>query len=139
MLSSDLLGSIALVRWSEVCERSTAQFVISESRRRLATLWSRQPVPCAAVSEKAMVLGVISDTHGLLRPAAVEPLIGCDRILHAGDVGAREILEELARIAVVTAVRGNMDTAPWARALPETEVVEAGACVHLYPARSQPP
>jgi hypothetical protein len=74
-----------------------------------------------------MVFGVISDTHGLLRPAAVSALIGCDRILHAGDVGAREILDELAQIAVVTAVRGNVDTAPWARALPETEVVAAGA------------
>lgn len=78
------------------------------------------------MTEKAVVLGVISDTHGLLRPAAVSALIGCDRILHAGDVGAPEILDELRQIAPVTAVRGNVDTEPWARALPETEVVVAG-------------
>src|ERR1700737_2776484 len=71
-------------------------------------------------------LGVISDTHGLLRPEAVEALRGSDRILHAGDIGAPEILEALAMIAPVTAVRGNVDTASWARSLPETEIVEAG-------------
>jgi len=71
-----------------------------------------------------MLLGVISDTHGLLRPEALDALAGVDRILHAGDVGAREVLEELARIAPVTAIRGNVDYEPWARELPETEVVE---------------
>jgi putative phosphoesterase len=76
--------------------------------------------------EKPVALGVISDTHGLLRPEAVEALCGSDLILHAGDVGAPEILEALAQVAPVTAIRGNVDTAPWARALPETEVVEAG-------------
>ncbi len=75
---------------------------------------------------KRITLGVISDTHGLLRPEAVEALRGSERILHAGDVGAPEILEALAQIAPVTAIRGNVDTAPWARALPESEVVEAG-------------
>lgn len=69
---------------------------------------------------------MISDTHGLLRPEAVEALKGSDRIIHAGDVGAPEILEKLAAIAPVEAVRGNIDKAPWARKLPETEVVEAG-------------
>jgi uncharacterized protein len=76
-------------------------------------------------------IGVISDTHGLLRPEAVEALRGSDRILHAGDIGAPEILEALAQIAPVTAVRGNVDTATWARSLPETEVVEAGG-VSIY-------
>lgn len=76
--------------------------------------------------EKPVTLGVISDTHGLLRPEALEALRGSDRILHAGDVGVPQILEALAQIAPVTAVRGNVDTEPWARALPETEVVEAG-------------
>jgi putative phosphoesterase len=66
-----------------------------------------------------------------LRPEAVEALRGSDRILHAGDVGAPEILEALAKIAPVTAVRGNVDTASWARALPETEVVETGG-VSIY-------
>jgi uncharacterized protein len=78
------------------------------------------------MAEKRIILGVISDTHGLLRPEAVEALRGSDRILHAGDVGAPKILEALAKIAPVTAVRGNVDTTSWACALPETEVVEAG-------------
>jgi uncharacterized protein len=73
-----------------------------------------------------MLVGVISDTHGLLRKDAVEALRGADRILHAGDVGNPEILDTLARIAPVTAIRGNIDTQPWARALPETEIVEIG-------------
>ena len=78
------------------------------------------------MTENHVTLGVISDTHGLLRPEAVETLRGSNRILHAGDIGAPEILEALAKIAPVTVVRGNVDTASWARALPETEVVEAG-------------
>jgi putative phosphoesterase len=81
------------------------------------------------MADKPITLGVISDTHGLLRPGAVEALRGSDRILHAGDVGAPEILEALAQISPVTAVRGNVDTAPWARALPQTEVVEAGGAL----------
>jgi len=76
-------------------------------------------------------LGVISDTHGLLRPAAVRALAGVDRIIHAGDVGEPEILEELAAIAPVTAVRGNVDRGPWADRLPRTAVVEAGG-VRIY-------
>jgi putative phosphoesterase len=83
------------------------------------------------MAEKRITLGVISDTHGLLRPEAVEALRGSDRILHAGDIGAPDILEALAKIAPVTAVRGNVDTAIWARALPETEIVEAGG-VSIY-------
>lgn len=72
----------------------------------------------------AILIGVISDTHGLLRPEALAALRGSDRIIHAGDVGAPEILETLAAIAPVTAVRGNVDTSAWARQLPETEVLE---------------
>jgi putative phosphoesterase len=83
------------------------------------------------MTKKPVILGVISDTHGLLRPEAVEALRGSDRILHAGDIGAPEILEALAKIAPVTAVRGNVDTATWARSLPETDVVEAGG-VSIY-------
>ena len=77
-------------------------------------------------------LGVISDTHGLLRPEALDALSGVDRVLHAGDVGAPEILEKLALIAPVTAIRGNVDCEPWARELQDTEVVEAeGAAIYL--------
>src|SRR6202158_1873759 len=83
------------------------------------------------MTEKRITLGVISDTHGLLRPEAVKALHGSDRILHAGDIGAPEILQALAQIAPVTAIRGNVDTASWARALPQTEVVEAGG-VSIY-------
>ncbi len=72
-------------------------------------------------------IGLISDTHGLLRQEAVQALRGSELIIHAGDVGKPEILEELRKIAPVVAVRGNVDTEPWARALPETAVVEAGA------------
>ena len=71
-------------------------------------------------------IGIISDTHGLLRPEALQALEGSALIIHAGDVGPPEILEALGRIAPVFAVRGNVDNAPWARTLPVTEVVEAG-------------
>jgi hypothetical protein len=76
-------------------------------------------------------VGVISDTHGLVRPQALAALAGVDAIIHAGDVGAPEVLEALRRIAPVTAVRGNNDRAPWADALPETAVLDVGAA-HLY-------
>lgn len=71
-----------------------------------------------------MNIGVISDTHGLLRPEAVEALRGSERIIHAGDVGDPEILDQLAEIAPVTAVRGNIDNGAWARKLPQTDVVD---------------
>jgi uncharacterized protein len=69
-------------------------------------------------------LGIVSDTHGLLRPEAVSALRGSDFIIHAGDVGNPAILDQLKSIAPVFAVRGNVDTEPWASALPLTEVVE---------------
>jgi uncharacterized protein len=88
--------------------------------------------------EDLAILGIISDTHGLLRPAAIEALRGCDRILHVGDVGAPEILDELAKIAPVTAIRGNVDIESWARALPPTEIVEAGGvCIYMLHDLSQ--
>jgi putative phosphoesterase len=68
-------------------------------------------------------LGVISDTHGLLRPEALEALRGCELIIHAGDVGDPRILEALRDLAPVHAVRGNIDTGAWARELPETAEV----------------
>jgi uncharacterized protein len=70
------------------------------------------------------VIGVISDTHGLLRAEAVEELRGVSRILHAGDVGTPEVLAALNEIAPLTAVRGNVDVGSWATRLPTTEVVE---------------
>jgi uncharacterized protein len=77
------------------------------------------------------IIGVISDTHGLLRPEALAALRGSDQIIHAGDVGAPEILDELAAIGPVTAIRGNIDNGAWARRLPETEVVEVGG-ISIY-------
>lgn len=76
-------------------------------------------------------LGLISDTHGLLRKEALDALRGSELILHAGDIGAPEILESLREIAPVVAVRGNNDEGAWAERLPLTEVVEAGG-VSIY-------
>ena len=76
-------------------------------------------------------IGVISDTHGLLRPQALEALRGSDYIIHAGDVGNSEILGELQRIAPVTAVRGNVDGGAWAKRIPLTDVLEVGG-VSIY-------
>jgi putative phosphoesterase len=71
-------------------------------------------------------IGVISDTHGLFRPEALDALRGSAYIIHAGDVGDPEILEQLSALAPVTAVRGNIDQDVWAQKLPETSVIEAG-------------
>ncbi len=70
------------------------------------------------------MIGVISDTHGLLRPEAVARLRGCALLLHAGDVGAPAVLDALRRIAPVVVVRGNVDRGEWAASLPEQEIVE---------------
>jgi putative phosphoesterase len=73
-----------------------------------------------------LIVGVLSDTHGLLRPEAVAALRGATHILHAGDIGTPEILEALRALAPVTAVRGNVDTGAWAWGLPETTEVRLG-------------
>ena len=75
-----------------------------------------------------MFIGSISDTHGLLRPEAIEALRGSDHIIHAGDVGDPGILDELREIAPVTAVRGNVDGGVWARNLPQTNVLQVEGC-----------
>src|SRR5580704_17471391 len=72
-------------------------------------------------------VGLVADTHGLLRPAARAFLVGCDYIVHGGDVGAAEILDELAAMAPLIAVRGNNDTQPWAAHLPATELIRVGS------------
>jgi putative phosphoesterase len=78
------------------------------------------------IVKKPILIGVISDTHGLLRPEAVDALRGSDHIIHAGDVGAPEILDKLRDIAPMTAVRGNVDKGDWAGELPEKDVLESG-------------
>jgi putative phosphoesterase len=74
-----------------------------------------------------ILIGVISDTHGLLRPEAIEALRGSEHIIHAGDIDSPEIMETLSAIAPLTAVRGNVDKGAWSRKLPESQVLELGA------------
>jgi putative phosphoesterase len=81
--------------------------------------------------EPRHIIGVISDTHGLLRPEALEALAGSEMIIHAGDVGDPNILDLLRTLAPVVAVRGNIDKGPWADTLPETAWVESGGAA-LY-------
>jgi putative phosphoesterase len=76
-------------------------------------------------------IGVISDTHGLLRPEVLEVFRGVGQILHAGDIGAPEVLEGLSAIAPVCAVRGNNDEGEWANRIPEVQLVRSGA-VRIY-------
>lgn len=76
-------------------------------------------------------VGLISDTHGLLRPEARRFLRGSDFIVHAGDIGDAVVLEALRAIAPVTAVRGNNDTGAWAKAIPDTDVLKVGS-VHIH-------
>jgi putative phosphoesterase len=79
-----------------------------------------------------VIVGVISDTHGLLRPEAVAILRGADRIIHAGDVGGADVLAALEALAPLTAVRGNNDKGAWARLLPTTAVLDAGDGLLVY-------
>jgi uncharacterized protein len=77
-------------------------------------------------------IGIISDTHGLLRPEAERGLEGVDHIIHCGDIGRPEIVEALRRIAPVTAIRGNVDNGEWAREYPDTKLVRlAGKSIYV--------
>jgi uncharacterized protein len=77
-------------------------------------------------SEKKLRVALLSDTHGLMRSEARAFALGCDYIVHGGDIGSPEILEDLAQIAPLIAVRGNNDREPWAAHLPETEMIRIG-------------
>ncbi len=90
------------------------------SRKSLAT-------PQNSTAKVPQKIGLISDTHGLLRDEALQALRGSDLIIHAGDIGDPKILEALGKLAPTVAVRGNVDTAAWAKSLPETAVAEAGS------------
>lgn len=70
------------------------------------------------------IIGILSDTHGLVRPEVEKVLAGCDRLLHAGDIGDQQVLKRLRRIAPVVAVRGNMDHGSWLNSIPAKEMVE---------------
>jgi putative phosphoesterase len=77
-------------------------------------------------------IGIISDTHGLLRPEVEKPLAGVAHILHAGDIGSPTIVGGLQRIAPVTAIRGNVDTSRWAEHYPETQMITLGGrCIYI--------
>lgn len=71
-----------------------------------------------------MIIGVVSDTHGVVKPALLKALKGVQHIIHAGDIGGPEVLESLSQIASVTAVRGNMDNGSWTQNLPFTDMVQ---------------
>lgn len=78
------------------------------------------------------LVGVISDTHGLLRPEAIDALAGSSLILHAGDIGKPEVLQELQAIAPTIAVRGNNDKGTWAEQIPESETISVGnVSIHI--------
>ncbi|MDQ3732141.1 MAG: metallophosphatase family protein [Pseudomonadota bacterium] len=78
------------------------------------------------------LIGVVSDTHGLMRPQALAALRGAELIIHAGDIGSPDVLDALRGVASVVAIRGNVDRAPWANALAETEVVDLnGALIYV--------
>ena len=100
----------------------------SASRRgRAAGRGAAHPTIAAMVR-----VGLISDTHGLLRPAALEFLRGCDHIIHGGDIGGAQILEQLGELAPLTAVRGNNDRGAWADRIPEFEYLRLGGiCVYV--------
>lgn len=76
------------------------------------------------MARRSKLIGVISDTHGLVRPEAIDALRGVDMILHAGDIGNSQVLENLNKIAPLVAVRGNNDKGDWAESLPDWEVLE---------------
>ena len=84
-----------------------------------------------ATDKKNQIVGLISDTHGLIRPQALEALAGLDLIIHAGDIGTPEVLAALKAIAPVAAIRGNNDTGAWAKPLPDTKLIKVGD-VRLY-------
>lgn len=89
------------------------------------------PTSGTTASEHTYKIGLISDTHGLLRPEALAALHGSDFIVHAGDIGHADILTQLARAAPVTAVRGNNDMGAWAADIPETNLLQVGA-IRIY-------
>lgn len=89
------------------------------------------PPVSRATGNKKQIVGLISDTHGLIRPEALDALEGVDLIVHAGDIGKPEVLKALEAVAPVAAIRGNNDTGAWAKRLPETKLLNV-ADTKLY-------
>ena len=98
---------------------------------RIAFRFWECTIECIPGTVLKLIVGVISDTHGLLRPGALKLLAGSKHIIHAGDIGSPDIVPALEKIAPVTAIRGNIDTQTWAQRFPETEVLEVGG-VQIY-------
>jgi putative phosphoesterase len=96
------------------------------ARRELLSRAFAQSSAALRCHTDGLIVGLISDTHGLLRERAVEALAGSDLIVHAGDVGRPEVLDRLLELAPVIAVRGNVDHGDWADRLPETAIAPAG-------------
>jgi putative phosphoesterase len=100
------------------------RFQLGERRRWTPVSFYRQAL---LMAYSALQVGLISDTHGLLRPQATAALHGSNFIVHAGDIGDSSILDRLSKIAPTTAVRGNNDKGTWASRVPQTEVLQVGA------------
>jgi uncharacterized protein len=94
-------------------------------------LCSAGQVRTPAPTRTGVIIGVISDTHGLLRPEALTALLGSDYIIHAGDIGDPDIVKHLTKIAPVTSIRGNVDQEAWAKKIPATNVLEVGG-ISIY-------
>jgi uncharacterized protein len=109
---------------------SLRSFAPPDSRGRLSPRGSCQSSVHRS-TYGVVIIGVISDTHGLLRLEALAALRGSDYIIHAGDIGDHDILKKLAAIAPVTAIRGNVDREVWARKIPPTNVLEVGG-ISIY-------
>jgi putative phosphoesterase len=128
-----------LLRRSRLGCRRLPKGVVEASHLAIALLradWGDSPEmgDCAYCGKPEMMfrIGIISDTHGLLRPEAERRLMGVDHIVHAGDIGHPGIIDALRRIAPVTAIRGNVDSGEWAREYPDTQLMRlAGKSIYV--------
>jgi uncharacterized protein len=110
-----------------------SEIPVPRCRRLLALCHADRNAPLAGLARMTTLrIGLIADTHNLLRPEARLALAGVERIIHAGDICDAQVLDQLAQIAPVIAVRGNNDRGTWAEALPESETLKlAGATLHI--------
>lgn len=113
---------------TNAARKSTDSGAIPQACREAPRLPHGRIAPTqSGTAQRQMIVGAISDTHGLLRPEALAALTGSELIVHAGDIGTPAILDALRALAPVIAIRGNNDTGAWARDLPDTIVAEAGS------------
>jgi uncharacterized protein len=108
--------------------KMTSSVVITKGDRLVLVFGAASPRDAGAV----LIIGIISDTHGLLRPEVEAPLAGVAHIFHAGDIGSPNVIAGLQRIAPVIAIRGNVDTGRWAEHYPETQMITLGGrCIYV--------